>query len=100
MGDGPSDWEKGVLAAARWLRDETAKQLGDLPDSEAFRTLGDNLAQEMLRSLTPDPEGTEARVMQQIARFVREGTFLRDWPKEKMLKILADAIERYDWRKS
>lgn len=101
MGDGPSDWEKGVLAAARWLRDETAKRLGDLPDSEAFRTLGDELAQEMLRSLTPDPEGTETRVVKQIVDYVRERARVGGArPMGSVLRVIATEIETYEWRRA
>ena len=69
MSAGPSDWESGVLAAARWLRSGAALELAG---AEPARTLGKELADAMLRELTPDAEGTEARVVRQIATYVRE----------------------------
>jgi hypothetical protein len=58
----PSDWENGVLAAAKWLR----------------RKGHADLAGEMIRQLPTDQEGTEARVVQQIAAWLDEQAVCRD----------------------
>jgi hypothetical protein len=77
----PSDWEEGVLAAATWLR---------------HRASPDELSRidQMLREIKqPDTEGTEARTVRQIVRFIRDH---RDAGHDTA--HMAVAIEAGDWK--
>jgi hypothetical protein len=89
---GPSDWEHGVLDASRWL----ARQGKDTPHED--HNVG--LSVRMLRALGRDFEGTEVRVVKQIAAWVRDMAKLRSntpQPDPDILHI-ADCIEAGDWR--
>lgn len=101
MAQGPSDWEKGVLAAAKWLQGE-AKRRGETEnDGKAFADLT-GASKKMLEELTPDAEGTEARIVAQVAQFVRErsGQLPVNHPAGAIVRQLADEIEVLDWRQS
>jgi hypothetical protein len=56
MGTGPSDFELGVLAAAKWLRAHGHGTHADL----------------LLREIPSDLDGTEKRVVEQIAVWLEE----------------------------
>jgi len=56
MSSAASDFESGIMAAVRWLRER-----GHL-----------HLAQSMIRDIPTDIEGTEDRVTKRIATFVAE----------------------------
>lgn len=81
----------GVEAAAKWLRSR--------PGDRRFASDDDvrHIADEMVRSLTDDPEGTEARTVTQIVRYLRECAFGDE--KSKSLIRMADYIEAGDWKR-
>jgi hypothetical protein len=60
----PSDWQQGVLAAAKWLA-----TVSDLYGNSDLTFLSRRMVSD-LESL--DSEGTEARVIKQIAGFFRD----------------------------
>lgn len=100
-GSAPSDWERGVLDAAKWLK------------SKGYGVIADG----MLRSVkVPDEEGTEARTVRQVVQHMREITdiarsaenqHLLDTDEEYRLdsdaradwvRGLTESIEAGDWR--
>jgi hypothetical protein len=78
----PSDWENGVLAAARWLR---SKGHADL-------------AGQLIRQIPTDQEGTEDRVVDQIAKWMEQmAGASRVTPVAGCRQLAADIRERR-WR--
>lgn len=84
MSSGPSDFERGVLAAAQWMR--------------ANGLLLDTL--RMLEEMPKDTEGTEARVVKEIAVWIRERASFRTntLASTTLLRLMADGVEAGDWR--
>jgi len=77
--EAPSDFENGVLAAARWLR---SKGHADL-------------AAQLVREIPTDLEGTEDRVCKQIAAWVSDlDMATRD------ASDLADDVRERRWRQA
>ena len=81
---GLSDWEKGVTFAVGWLR-------GKGP-------MGASLAGQLVdeASKYPDKEGTESRVVKQIADWFEENLG-GEGPGET--KDVAERIRRGDWKR-
>jgi hypothetical protein len=92
MGQGPSDWEKGVLAAAKWLR--------SFREQSIVPGIYDDMADRMLRELTPDTEGTEARVVKQIATYIRERAGDDNNVTSVLIRTVASDIEQGYWRQA
>lgn len=79
---GATDWERGVLAAAEWMKKRGLEAS----------------AQAMLREIPSDDEGTEGRVVKQIAQYTREAARSYGDLYGQICEKLADDIERGDWR--
>lgn len=80
-----SDFRAGVEAAAKWLEASHSREL----------------AAAMVRSVADDPEGTEARTVAQIVRYMRETAFgMSDGTGVRAIERMANDIEHYDWKRS
>ena len=77
---GPSDFENGVLAAARWLK---SKGHADL-------------AGKLIREIPTDLDGTEDRVCKQIAAWLACAPLTADG-KLSYVRLAQDVLERC-WR--
>lgn len=91
MARAPSDFEEGVLAAAKWLRNQE--------DSEnAIYFLGwSRTASNMLAEVTGPDEGTEARTVAQIVQYLRERGY-GDKGLAAVCDRLAANISVGDWK--
>ena len=90
MARAPSDFQEGVLAAAKWLRERAHPE-------EEFKI-------DMMLSAVVRPEhdeGTEARTVRQIVTFLKErqiGGRNRNETADQAIRRVAYAIQSGDWK--
>jgi hypothetical protein len=91
VGRAASDFRQGVEAAAKWLR-------GREDDRGTMRYIACNgLADQMLKAVGDDLEGTEARTVAQIVQYMRETAFGQK--DRAAIDRIANDIEQFDWKR-
>lgn len=93
MSKANSDFRQGVEAAAKWLRGAS------IPSYDGMTA--QDLAARMLTELDLDDEGTEARTVAQIVRYLRDTAIGMDddvWCTA--FNTAANDIENFDWKRS
>ena len=88
-----SDFRAGVEEAAKWLRSRPGDRR--FVSDDVVR----HIADEMVRAIGDDPEGTEARTVAQIVQYLREQELMADDDVASIaLRGAAEDIARGDWK--